>query len=65
MPRPKREKIAGLRMKEILAELVDVIYLMCDADADDASAILRQFTDMTPQEYEWLNIMYAKERKKN
>lgn len=54
----KPKKIDAMRMKDIIAQLSDVIYLLCNAKAVDVSTIFDQFTNITPEERESLNIIF-------
>ena len=54
----KSKKIDAMRMKDIIAQLSDVIYLLCNAKAVDVITIFDQFTNITPEEREALNIIF-------
>lgn len=59
----KREKMDMMRMKDIVVQLADVIYLLCGAKKNDISTIMEQFTTITSEEREFLNIRYPDETK--
>lgn len=59
----KREKIDMMRMKDIVVQLADVIYLLCSAKNNNISMILEQFTNITNEEREFLNMIYPDEIK--
>lgn len=50
--------IDTIRMKDIVAQLADIIYLLCDAKAEDTSIILHQLTNLTAEERECLHIVF-------
>lgn len=54
----KSTKINTMRMKDIISQLSDVIYLLCGAKAADISTIFDQFTNITREERETLNIIF-------
>lgn len=54
----RKEKIDTMRMKDIVAQLADVIYLLCDAKEKDVIIILNQFTNLTKEERESLHISF-------
>lgn len=54
----KHERIDAMRMKDIVAQLADVIYLLCDAKGHDISVILNQFTNLSDEECDSLNITF-------
>lgn len=54
----KPKKIDAIRMKDIIAQLSDVIYLLCGAKSLDVITIFDQFTNITPEEREILNIVF-------
>ncbi len=51
-------RIDTIRMKDIVAQLTDIIYLLCDAKAEDAGIILHQLTNLTAEEQESLHIIF-------
>lgn len=55
---PKRKKIDTMRMKDIVAQLTDIIYLLCDAKEKDAVVIMDQFTNLTKEELDSLHIIF-------
>ena len=54
----KSQKISTMRMKDIISQLSDVIYLLCSAKAADITTIFDQFTNITREEREALNIIF-------
>jgi len=54
----KSKKIDAMRMKDIIAQLSDVIYLLCGAKSVDVVTIFDQFTNITPEERKTLNIIF-------
>ena len=54
----KPEKMNVLRMKDIIAQLTDIIYILCNAKENNIITILDQFTNITKEELESLNILY-------
>lgn len=62
MSQTKYEKIDTMRMKDIVAQLTDVIYLLCDAKEQDIMIIMNQFTNLTAEECKSLHIAFSKER---
>ena len=54
----KSQKITTKRMKDIISQLSDVIYLLCSAKAADITTIFDQFTNITREEREALNIIF-------
>lgn len=59
----KREKIDTMRMKDIVSQLSDVIYLLCNAKTANIVTILDQFTNITYEEREALNIIFPNDVK--
>ncbi len=57
--RSKGEKINTIRMKDIVSQLIDVIYLLCDAKGTDSKIILSQLTNLTTEEKESLHITFS------
>lgn len=39
-----------IRMKDIISQLTDIIYLLCDAKNTDATVLLKNLTNMTIEE---------------
>ena len=58
----KNEKLDTIRMKDIVAQLTDIIYLLCDAKQKDIAMIINQFTNMTEEERESLHISFSHKR---
>lgn len=56
--KPKNKKIDTMRMKDIIAQLSDVIYLLCNAKSANITTIFDQFTNITREEREALNIIF-------
>lgn len=54
----KSKKIDTMRMKDIIAQLSDVIYLLCSAKSANITTIFDQFTNITREEREALNIIF-------
>lgn len=54
----KSSKISIMRMKDIISQLSDVIYLLCGAKSEDIITIFDQFTNITREEREALNIVF-------
>ena len=54
----KSPKINTMRMKDIISQLSDVIYLLCSAKSADITTIFDQFTNITREEREALNIIF-------
>lgn len=54
----KSKKIDTRRMKDIISQLSDVIYLLCSAKSADITTIFDQFTNITREEREALNIIF-------
>lgn len=65
MNKTKHEKIDTMRMKDIVCQLTDVIYLLCDAKGADIITILNQFTNLSNEELESLNISFPNENKRH
>ena len=55
----KYERIDTIRMKDIVAQLTDIIYLLCDAKETDSRIIISQLTNLTPEEKECLHITFS------
>lgn len=55
----KRTKIDIMRLKDIIAQLTDIIYIQCNAKDKNITMILDQFTNITQEELNSLNIFYA------
>ena len=48
-----------IRMKDIIVQLTDVIYLLCNAKGQDSDIILNQFTNLTFNELQSLHIDFS------
>lgn len=57
----KYEKIDTMRMKDIVSQLTDVIYLLCGAKNKDTVIILQQLTNLTEDEYKHLHITFTED----
>lgn len=57
----KNEKIDAIRMKDIICQLADVIYLLCKVRKINISTVLDQFTNITKEEQERLNLIFSNE----
>ena len=55
----KNERIDTIRMKDIVSQLTDIIYLLCDAKETDIRIIINQLTNLTAEERESLHITFA------
>ncbi len=55
----KSERIDTIRMKDIVAQLTDIIYLLCDAKEADIRIIINQLTNLTLEERESLHITFS------
>ena len=42
----KQDTIDKMRMKDIISQLTDIIYLMCDARNADICTIINKFTNL-------------------
>lgn len=51
-------RIDTIRMKDIVAQLTDIIYLLCDAKGEDTGIILHQLTNLTAEECESLHLIF-------
>ncbi len=54
----KREKIDTMRMKDIISQLADIIYLLCNAKKNNITIILDQLTNLTKEERDILNLNF-------
>lgn len=54
----KHVKIDTMRMKDIISQLADIIYLLCNAKENNITIILDQFTNITQEELDSLNIFF-------
>lgn len=55
----KCDRIDTIRMKDIVAQLTDIIYLLCDAKGTDSRIIITQLTNLTVEERESLHITFS------
>lgn len=55
----KHEKISTKRLKDIIAQLADIIYLLCRAKEEDVDTVIKLFTNLTAEECEGLQILYT------
>lgn len=51
-----QEKLDLIRMKDINSQLIDIIYLLCDAKQQDSAVLLRQLTNISLPEWECLHL---------
>lgn len=58
MSASRHPRIETVRLKSIVNQLTDVIYLLCDAKEQDVTVILSQLTNITKEERESLNIVF-------
>lgn len=58
---PKSDRIDTIRMKDIIAQLTDIIYLLCDAKEADIRIIISQLTNLTAEERESLHLTFSAE----
>jgi hypothetical protein len=49
-------------MKDIIAMLVDVIYIMCDGNKSETMTLIGRLTDITPEELEFFNIVFPNDK---
>lgn len=54
----KHVKINTMRMKDIISQLADIIYLLCNAKENNITTVLDQFTNITQEELDTLNIFF-------
>lgn len=54
----KHVKINTMRMKDIISQLTDIIYLLCNAKENNITTVLNQFTNITQDELDSLNIFF-------
>ena len=59
----KIEKMDIMRMKDIISQLTDVIYLLCDAKDTNITMIMEQFTNLTCEERDSLHITFSHKNK--
>ena len=52
-----------IRMKDIISQLTDVIYLLCDAKDTNITMIMEQFTNLTCEERDSLHITFSHKNK--
>ena len=57
----KLDKIDAKRMKDIVSQLTDIIYLLCNARKSNISIVLNQFTNITEEELNSLNIFFPQD----
>lgn len=55
----KNERIDTIRMKDIISQLTDIIYLLCDAKEADIRIIITQLTNLTVEEQESLHLTFS------
>ena len=59
----KIEKMDMMRMKDIISQLTDVIYLLCDAKDTNITMIMEPFTNLTCEERDSLHITFSHKNK--
>ena len=57
----KSTKMDSMRLKDIIAQLTDIIYLLCDAKEHDTTIILNQFTNLSDEERTSLNLVFSRD----
>ena len=57
----KTVKMDSMRMKDIIAQLTDIIYLLCEAKERDTMIILNQFTNLSDEERNSLNLVFSRD----
>lgn len=57
----KTVKMDTMRMKDIVAQLVDIIYLLCEAKGYDIKIILHQLTNLSDEERNSLNLIFSQD----
>lgn len=57
----KTVKMDYMRMKDIIAQLTDIIYLLCEAKEHDTMIILNQFTNLSDEERNSLNLVFSRD----
>jgi hypothetical protein len=62
-PAKKQLTIKRMRMKDIVAMLIDVIYIMCDGSKSETLILINRLTDITPEELEFFNIAFPDDKK--
>jgi hypothetical protein len=61
-PAKKQFTIKRMRMKDIIAMLIDIIYIMCDGNKDETFILIKRLTDITPEELEFFNIVFPNDK---
>lgn len=61
MKATKSPAISNARMRELINQLADIIYIQCKAKQQPTITLLHQLTNMTPEEQSKLNIFYPKD----
>lgn len=51
--------MSASRLKDIIAQLADIIYLQTRANKEKTEVIFEQFTNLTTEECEFLNLHFA------
>ena len=57
----KTVKMDTMRMKDIVAQPVDIIYLLCEAKGYDIKIILHQLTNLSDEERNSLNLIFSQD----
>lgn len=61
----KHDRLDTMRLKDIACQLSDIIFLLCDAKEKDTMIIFDQFTNISKEELDALNIVFPPNKKKN
>jgi len=61
MKATKGPNISHARMRDLINQLADIIYILCKAKEQPTTTLLNQLTNMTPEEQSKLNIFYPKD----
>jgi hypothetical protein len=51
-----------MRLKDIVAMLIDVIYIMCDGSKAETMTLIKRLTDLTPEELDFFNIAFPDDK---
>ena len=57
----EQKKLNVSRLKDIIAQLTDIIYLLCNAKEEHILMILDEFTNITKEELDTLNIIFPQD----
>jgi hypothetical protein len=61
-PAKKQLSIKRMRLKDIVAMLIDVIYIMCDGSKAETMTLIKRLTDITPEELDFFNIAFPDDK---